>query len=213
MLYFIITTSLYKQCKIRKSQYITAITKLKYVLYDLEIENYKIIIVENNNNKSTFLDMFVEENNPQGSCTTFYTANNFLKTNNKGYKELKDVLDCIEKFKINDDDFIVKMTGRYILEDYSEFINVVKNINKTKYHCIIKYGSYLNPVNFKMKDCITGLIGLSCRYVKMIEKPNENECVEWKWAEITYLIKDEEIYKVNKLGISICPGSDKYFKV
>ena len=99
------------------------------------------------------------------------------------------------------------MTGRYILEDDSEFMNTIKNINNTK------YGSYLNPVNHKMNDCITGLIGMTCGYIKKIEKPNENECVEWKWGKVTYLIEDKNIFTVNKLGINICPGSNKYFKV
>lgn len=48
-------------------------------------------------------------------CEVYYTLNNNVQTNNKGYKELQDILDCIVKYNINDSDFIVKMTGRYIL--------------------------------------------------------------------------------------------------
>src|SRR6056300_749766 len=166
MLYFIVTTSLFKECHIRKSQYINGINKLKQVIYNLNIENYKIIIIENNNNKNTFLDTL--------NCIIFYTNNNFLKTKNKGYKELQDILDCINKFNINDTDFIIKMTGRYILEDNCEFMSIIKNINNTKYDCVIKYGSYNNTVNYKMNDCITGLIGMTCGYIKKIEKPDEN---------------------------------------
>lgn len=47
-------------------------------------------------------------------CEVYYTMNNFLTTNNKGINELKDILDCIDKYNINDTDFIVKMTGIYI---------------------------------------------------------------------------------------------------
>ena len=205
MLYFIVTTSLFIDSNIRQSQYINGINKLKQIIFNLKIKNYKIIIVENNNSKYTFLDTL--------NCTTFYTANNFLKTENKGYKELQDILDCIYKFNINETDFIVKMTGRYILDDDSEFMSIIKNINNTKYDCVIKYGSYFNPVNYKMNDCITGLIGMTCGYIKKIEKPNENECVEWKWGKVTYLIEDKNIFIVNKLGINICPNSKKYFKV
>ena len=64
-----------------------------------------------------------------------------------------------------------------------------------------------------MDDCITGLIGMSCFYVKQIKKPNENECVEWNWGKVTKLIEDNKIYIVNVLGIHICPGSNKYFMV
>ena len=207
MIYFIVTTSMYNNCSIRKNQYIKGINKLKNVIQHLNFKNYKIIIIENNGNRDTFLNML--------DCEVYYTENNFIQTSSKGLKELQDILDCIDKYNINDTDFIVKMTGRYILDDNSEFMNIIKNIHNTKYDCVIKYGSYKKPVNYKMNDCVTGLIGMSCLYVKQIEKPNKNEpCVEWKWAKVTNLINDKKIYIVNNLGINICPGSKKkYFKI
>ena len=209
MIYFIVTTSLFKNCDMRKSQYINGISKLKQVINNLGIKNYKIIIVENNDNKNTFLDTL--------GCTTFYTKNNFLKTRNRGYKELQDILDCIDEFNIDDTDFVVKMTGRYVLDDNSEFMNIVKDLDKTKYDCIIKYGWYKKPSDKKIEDCITGIIGMTCGFIKKIEKPKEREAVEWNWAKVTYLMKDENIYKVDKLGINICPGyegtSNRYRKV
>lgn len=203
MIYFIVTTSIFNGCSIRKQQYINGIKQLKKVVNDLHFENYKIIIVENNGIRGTFLDML--------ECEVYYTENNHLQTREKGYKELQDILDCIDKYNIGDDDFIVKMTGRYILNDNSEFINIIKNIHNTNYNCVIKYGSYSKPVNYKMDDCITGLIGMSCLYVKQIEKPKENECIEWKWAKVTKLIDNQKIHIVNNLGINICPGSNRYF--
>ena len=67
---------------------------------DLIFENYKIIVVENNGKRDTFLDML--------NCEVYYTENNFKQTGNKGVKELHDILDCIDKYNINDSDFIVK---------------------------------------------------------------------------------------------------------
>jgi hypothetical protein len=205
MIYFIVTTSIFNDCSIRKSQYINGISNLKNIIHDLDIKNYKIIIIENNGIRNTFLNML--------DCEVYYTNNNFLQISNKGYKELQDILDCIDKYNINDTDFIVKMTGRYILDKNSEFMNIIKNIHNTNYECVIKYGSYFHPVNYKMDDCITGLIGMSCFYVKQIEKPKENECVEWKWGKVTNLIDYNKIYLVNNLGINICPGSNNYFMV
>jgi len=205
MIYFIVTTSIFNNCSIRQNQYIKGINKLKKITQDLNFENYKIIIVENNGNRHTILNTL--------GCEVYYTENNFIQTGNKGTKELKDILDCIDKYNINNTDFIVKITGRYILNDDSEFMNIIKNIHNTNYDCVIKYGSYLEPVNYKINDCITGLIGMTCEYVKLIETPNENECVEWKWGKVTNLIDDNKIYLVNNLGIHICPGSNKYFKV
>jgi hypothetical protein len=205
MIYFIITTCLYDDCPIRKNQYITGISKLKEIVEELKIDNSKIIIVENNGFRSTFLNDL--------GCEVFYTLNNSIPHTNKGYRELQDILDCIDKYKINDSDFIVKLTGRYILKDNSEFMNIVKDIHHTKYDCVIKYGSYFNPSSYKMANCITGLIGMSCYYVKQIEKPREEECVECNWGRVTYLIDDKNIYLVDNLDVYICPGSNNYFEV
>jgi len=208
MIYFIITTCVYNDCSIRKTQYINGISKLKNTIEDLNIENYKIIIVENNGIRDTFLNLL--------NCEVYYTSNNFLNTDNKGIKELQDIIDCIKKYNINDTDFIVKMTGRYILNDNSEFMNIIQNIHNTKYDCVIRYGSYYYPVNYKMDDCITGLIGMSCHYVKQIENPDRLDGdypIERNWGKVTRLIDDSKIYLVNKLNINICPGSNHYFEV
>ena len=70
MIYFIVTTCLYNDCKIREQQYTNGINKLKELVQDLNIENYKIIIVENNGLRNTFLNNF--------GCDVHYTNNNFL---------------------------------------------------------------------------------------------------------------------------------------
>lgn len=209
-IYFLVSTSIFTendiyQYNLRKEYYINGINKLKHVIKIKNIEDYKIIIIENNGLRSTYLDSL--------ECEVYYTNNNFLQNQNKGYKELEDILNCIYHYNINDNDFIVKMTGRYVLDDNSEFMNIIKNINDVKYDCVIKYGSFGNPLNYKCNDCITGLIGMRCMYIKKIEKPAEEECVEWKWAKATYLIDDEKIHMVDKLGIYICPGSNNYYFV
>jgi hypothetical protein len=205
MIYFIVTTSIYNDCSIRKQQYTDGINKLKQIIQALFIENYKIIVVENNGPRHTFLNTL--------GCEVYYTKNNLLHTKNKGQKELQDILDCISHFYIDDNDFIVKMTGRYILNVNSEFMNIIKNIHDTKYECVIKYGPYYKPVIYKTNDCITGLIGMLCVYVKQIEIPDEKECIEWKWGKVTNVIDNEKIYIVNTLGINICPRSNNYFTV
>lgn len=210
-IYFIVTTSVYNSCPIRKNQYIKGIETLKRSIQSrLTPKDYRILIVENNGKRNTFLDGL--------GCEVFYTENNFLPTNNRGYKELQDILDSIQTYSIQDTDFIVKMTGRYILDDDdsnrpNEFINTIQSLHHTKYNCIIKYGSYSKPDNNNITDCITGLIGMRCFYVKQIKYPTERECVEWKWADATRHIHNKDIYKVNKLGIYICPGSNEYFLV
>ena len=54
MIYFIITTSIFNNCSIRKDQYIKGINKVKQITKDLIFENYKIIVVENNGKEIHF---------------------------------------------------------------------------------------------------------------------------------------------------------------
>jgi hypothetical protein len=204
MIYCIVTTCIYNNCNTRKDQYIKSISKLLNLLNDTN--KIKIIIVENNGPRKTYLDDL--------GCEIFYTNNNSLPTRNKGYKELQDILDCLDHYNINDNDLVVKMTGRYMLDDNSQFITVLKTFNTTNYDCIIKYGWYKDPINYKTRDCITGLIAMKAQYIKEIEKPREDDCVEWKWANVTYKIDDNRIYIIQgKLGINICQGNTDYCNI
>jgi len=198
MIYILVTASLIlKDFEIRQKQYTAGINCVKKYF-----NNGKIIIIENNGKRDTFLNDF--------GVDVFYTDNNKYTTN-KGGTELKDINDCINYYNINDDDFIIKITGRYLLIENSNFVNHVKHINK--YDCLIQYGSFITPQKNKMNDCITGLIGMKCKYVKQIEYPLNHECVEWNWAKVTYQIQDDKICNLDKLGIYICPGSNDYFLV
>ena len=212
MIYFIITTSLFRgdSDSIHKEQYKKGILTLYHQIQiqSFEKEQYRIIIVENNGFRSTYLDEVAREIDAK----LYYTNNNRLHTNNKGYKELQDILDVISFLPILDDDFIVKMTGRYILDETSSFLEKCKNRTEN-IDAILQYGSYMKPSSEKMADCITGIIGMRCSYIKRIEKPRESECVEWKWAKITLEIPEYQIVKMTKLGIWICPGSNDYFLV
>ena len=206
MIYFLVTTSIFIDCPIRENQYIKGITTLKKIINDMNFENYKIIIIENNGSRDTFLNNL--------DCEVYYTTNNFIPNCNKGYKELMDILNCINRYNINDSDFIVKMTGRYILDDNSEFMNIIKDIDNTKYDCVIHYGTYgSNGLKYKIDDCVTGLIGMTSFYIKQIEKPSLETCVEWNWAKVTRLIDDNKIYFITSLGINACPGCNYYISV
>jgi len=210
MIYFIITTSLFTgdSNSIRKEQYRKGILTLYHQIQIHQIDSYRIIIVENNGFRSTYLDEVAREID----ATLYYTNNNRLPTNNKGYKELQDILDVIHFLPIIDEDFIVKMTGRYILDETSSFLEKCKNRTEN-IDTILQYGSYMKPSSEKMGDCITGIIGMRCSYIKRIEKPRESECVEWKWANVTLEIPEHRVTKMTELGIWICPGSDDYFLV
>ena len=120
--YFIVNTCILdSEPSLRDEQYKNGISKL--IELTKYMENIQIIIVENNGGKQKYLEDYNGVN-----CTTFYTNNNrHIETGNIGIKEFIDVINCISRFDICDDDFIVKMNGRYVLNDDSEFIAALKN--------------------------------------------------------------------------------------
>lgn len=205
----ILNERLCKENSIREDQYRKGITTLYNQIQKYEIESYRIIIVENNGYRSTFLDELSREI----GATVYYTFNNQLATQNRGYKELQDVLDVISLFPILDNDFVVKITGRYWLDDNCSFLEKCKNIDDNPVDAILRYCSFMDLSKETPDDCITGLIGMRASYIKNIEKPKEDECVEWKWAKATQEIPENRIVKMPQLGIWICPGSNDFFLV
>jgi hypothetical protein len=208
-IYAIITTCLLEQnYDLRKEQYTRGITSFLDSIQ--KYKNIKPVIVENNSKtETTFLNDF--------GIPVLYTHNNDIekcaKDNNyKGYIEIKDVHDCIKHFNIKDTDFIVKFTGRYIIEPNSEFMNELLGLNSNKYDSIILFGHYQKPVTYKMEDCVTGLIGMRTLYVKQITynyRPIEND-----WAKIALSLPDEKLCILRKLGVKMCPGQiDGYYSI
>jgi hypothetical protein len=270
MIYFIITTSLIdRDWEIRQNQNKLAIYSLLEFLKFSNVTRNDIqpIIVENQlatvmENPSSFLDNF--------GIPVLYTKNNTIPTQNKGIKEWADIQYCIEKFNIQENDFVVKMTGRYVVihnesqiglnghENFSRDIgrlihiynaclpplsggigNVLPktpdfynndlrfypsflsfliinmlNDNNSYHDCLIRYGSYNDPTCMvPIEDCITGLIGMRCKHIKNIPRPQEHECVEHLWAKASLNIPEERVKKFDKLGIYITPACNSYFLV
>lgn len=201
MIYIIITCCLLdKDNIIRQMQYTQAISTIQY--FCKNNDNIKIVLVENTGKESSFLDNF--------NIPVLYTTSNSIETSNIGIKELNDINLCIRHFNIKDDDFIVKMTGRYIIKNPCPFLDKLNDIDKLD--CIIRYGSYLEPAcSYKKPDCITGLIGMRCKNVKNIITPTENECVEWLWAKESMSISEEKICILSELGVYIAPGSNSNY--
>jgi len=192
-MYVIITTNV-GTTDLRKQQYERGITSIKR-----EMKGVKLIIIENDGNR--YMERYRDE-----TCEIYYTKNNEMKTN-KGNKEIKDIQDCIKEYKINDEEFIIKITGRYIIEKGSKFL---QEINKG-YECVIMYGSYMQPNRNNEEDCVTGLIGMKAKYIKEIKYTENEGCIEWSWAKTSQKIKNKCV--LDELGINMCPGSNVYFYI
>lgn len=206
-IFCIVTTSLISEnSHIREQQYIRGISSLIEKCKDT---NIKIIIVENNEMNSSFLDNFNVDVN--------YTNTNSIATTNYGIKELYDVLKCIEKYNISDDDYIIKMTGRYYLSDTSPFFDEIYKLGITNYEAILKYGWWGDNNRTKQEDCFTSLICMKTKYIKQIEMPTDKAPhIEWRWAKVTLDIPDSQVCALDKLGLNIspkCNNNNIYFEV
>lgn len=179
----------------RQIQYTEGIRQTINVFKD--ISNCQVVIVENTGKHKSFLDDF-------GIPILYTNTNNEIVTKNKGIKEILDVFKAIDHFRMNDDDFLIKVTGRYFIHNNSKFVNTIKNLHEKIYNVVLRYGEYNSPKIYSEKfySCITGLIGMRVKYVKTIQVPDEVTCVEWKWAEATITIPYEEICMLDSLGIT-----------
>lgn len=213
MFYFIVTTCLFPETHpVRESQYRRCITRiLDLINTHLDKTSVKVIIVEGNGQRDTYLDSFVSD-----LTSVIYTTNNLLKLVNKGHTELLDIVECIHRCRLQDNDFIVKLTGRYYIEDDSPLFNAIKaNLVTNQYDCCIKYGSYQNTSDTPVRDCITGFIAMRTFFIKQIHTPKETECVEWLWASVSLdKINPQRVLPITgRMGLSLCPASNDYFSI
>ena len=134
----------------RDNRYITSITQLLQLIDN--DPNIKPIIVENGGKRKTYLDNF--------NCDVLYTNNNEQYIH-KGFNEQLDIQQVIKEYNINDDDTIIKISGRYkLLNNY--FINLVKNNNKdvyVKFFCVAARQFGFNYMS-------SGLFAIKCKYLK-----------------------------------------------
>jgi hypothetical protein len=197
MFYFLVSTCLIQEnFEKRKREYIEGIHSLLNNVKD--IPNKKIIIIENSGKyKASFLDYFTIF-----GCEVFYTStdspgeswNGYKK--NKGRNELVAINNCIKYYNIPEDGFVVKFTGRYFLAENCPFIQCLKMGDFLEnFDAIIKYGAFFDKFRSyeKKKDCVTGLIGMRSKYIVSIPLPNNEDCIEWYWAEATFPIPNNRI--------------------
>jgi hypothetical protein len=196
MIYLIITTSIYSlkdpgkqgSYDLRKKLYLE---RIKQTLSYLP-NTIKPIIVENNNLKESYLDSL--------NIDVYYTNNNSKYPNkHKGYNELHDIKDVARHYNIQDDDFIIKITGRYCLNNTS-FVDLV--IAKEKnYDIFMKFfnvctGQYLE------NDCVLGLYAVKWKYLKLFEY--SESFAEIDFASFFRKFENIKIYEVKDLGLTFC---------
>ena len=188
MIYIIITTSINNKIGIkndthRQRKYTDSIHQLlELIKNDASI---KPIIVENNGIRQTYLDDF--------KCDICYTNNNKFNFSHKGENELLDIKEVINQFSIQEDDIIIKITGRYKLLNLN-FINVVK---ENKYDAFVKFFNVCTKT-YMHNDCVLGLFAIKCKYLtkfnyKFIKSP-ECEFADYIRENINNVMEIDQLY-------------------
>ena len=199
MIYLIITTSINNKFgnldfEHRKNRYIDSIKSvLKLIEND---ETIKPIIVENNGKRTTYLDEF--------NCDIKYTDHNKLKFKNKGVNELLDIKYLIKLYNIDDNDMIIKLTGRYKLLDL-EFFDVIKN-NCDKLDAFIKFFNVCT-MQYLQNDCVLGLFAIKCKYLKQFFYT----CIKSPECEFAEFVREnikENVMEINNLNLECCFADD-----
>jgi hypothetical protein len=198
MIYIIITTSINTKynglnAEHRKNRYLNSIHfLLSLIKGDPSI---KPIVVENNNLKESYLDEL--------ECDIHYTNNNAVSCQHKGVNELLDIQSVINHYNIQDDDIVIKLTGRYKILNLN-FINMVKN-NRENYDAFIKFFNVC-ALQFMENDCVLGLFAIKCKYLKQFHY----KCWTGPECEFAdYVRKNiKNIMEVENLDLECCFADD-----
>jgi hypothetical protein len=202
MIYIIITTSIYEKNVTtnnivnynddhRKYRYINSISELlKLIEND---PNIKPIIVENNGLRETYLNSL--------NCEICYTNNNEINCTHKGGNELLDIKEVINKYNIEDDDTIIKITGRYKLLNIN-LIDIVKHYSHN-YDAFIKFYNVCTE-KFMFNDCVLGCFAIKSKYMKGFNY-NYTKSAECEFADyVRGNIPRNKIIEIKNLSIECC---------
>jgi hypothetical protein len=185
--FFILTTCLLQQnFELRKKEYTDSINSLIHELSKYNHLETFIYIVENNGHRHTFLNDFTT-NNDNIKVKVIYTNHNQIPTSNKGLKELLDYLFILKECKeIDDQDIVVKLTGRYRVGEDSTFLNILYN-HYEQYDAFIRSGAFMYPSQRKDErdqyDCLTGMFAVRAHIMRNDLEKYIQELHEYTWVE------------------------------
>jgi hypothetical protein len=164
MIYLIITTSISNRYGIqayeqRKERYLFAIQETLRLIPS----SIQPIIVENNGKRSTFLDSFEKDGK---KVPVLYTDHNAFPSKSKGVNEMMDIKEVIRHFHIQEEDIVVKITGRYRLLS-SMFLKEIEETQNEKDVWMKFFGTC--SLQFETYDCILGCYAIRARYLQLFQ--------------------------------------------
>lgn len=206
MIYLLITTSInnrygFQDANERRERYLYAISES---LKSLPKEIIPIII-ENNGKRETYLDNFYHYNKQR--VKVYYTDNNKQTFKSKGINEFLDIKEIIDRYGIEDEDIIIKLTGRYRVLSSDFFVDVVENENK--FDAFIKFFGTCS-LKFDDNDCILGMYAMRAKFIKLFSHLSIDNYPSAEIAFARYArFSGARIKKIEDLKVECCFAEDK----
>ena len=176
----------------REEAYVKAITDSVSKLKHLPIKFY---VVENTGRSSSKLDTIE-------GVQVIYTRNNLKDPFDAvGIKEMFDVYEVAERCGFNDDDIVIKLTGRYTLKSAKFVEEVIQN--QTMYDFFVKCFNVCT-LEYDDADCVLGLYALRYQYLQDINitKMRWNDSQEKTFfSEACRVVEPERILKFSQLDM------------
>jgi hypothetical protein len=176
--------------------YYNAISESISILSQLPFEFY---IVENNGERKTRL-------NDISGARLLYTNTNSIKCSTekgaKGMKEFQDMIFVADKYEFNDEDIVIKLTGRYTLEAPPTFLESVIAL-EDKYDAFIKWYNICSR-EYVYHDCILGLYAVRYKYLKEFNFINMTRHVSMEHVFAMHIrdnVPAERIKEIQHLGL------------
>ena len=185
----------------REQVYYKTIRESLKTLAGLPIEFY---IVENSGKRRTLLDdisgvhlLYTDTN-----AIEYTGSNPDAETGLKAMKEMIDILRVCDVFDFDEEDIVIKLTGRYGLQNPPTFLeNLIEK--EGKYDVFMKFLN-ICTMRYDPMDCILGLCAIRYKYLQefnpryMLEQPS-CECVFT--AFVRRRVPQERILEVTHLGL------------
>lgn len=160
MIYLIITACIQNRYGVqhaeqRKQQYLSAITETLTHLPP----TIQPILVENNGIRDTYLDHFFHNNI---RVPVVYTTNNARSLSHKAMTELLDIKEVCTRYDIQNNDIIIKLTGRYTVKSPLFFTEVLSD---SVTDAFVKFFNVCTQL-FDPNDCVLGCYAVRAHLIR-----------------------------------------------
>lgn len=164
----------------RKEEYLASIEAMRSY-------GYEPWIIEATNINSSFYDQLTDQ--------IFYPQKNDSSLRNKGVNETMCMRGTLEHLPFQDEDIVVKLTGRYLLYK-RDFLTLIEN-SESEYDAYVSYGKH-----FVGSDHIfTGCFAMRWKYFRKIIEELDVERAEREYISVEQLFA--EFIRDNNLRVKV----------